>query len=1205
MKHVHISLESVAFDHPFHVVELEGHEALNQPFDFELMGYCREGHLDVEKVVSSTATLLFTVEGEVRRIHGLVSECTDATDADSDFPSYRLRLVPRFWRSTLVQMLDIFLDLSVPQIVQRKLELAALSVGADFEFRLADTYPAREFVVQYQETDLDFISRLIEHLGIHYFFEHRRDHDVIVFADNNQAHPDLPPDGSAPFTPRGERQGISRLRSRISMIPLNYVERDYNYRSPDLDMTATASVGDLGHAGAIYEYGGHFKDPAEGEKLARVRAEQRLCERRVHEGKSALPSLGAGQVVTVHDHPYGDVKLLVTEVHHHARQDFSFHQPGSQDQPNEYHNDFSAVPYDTVFRPKRRAPKPMVHGFLTGIVEATNPGSPLADVDDQGRYQVRFLFDTAVAGERQASRPVRMMQPHAGPGYGMHFPLRNGVEVLIGFVGGDPDRPIIAGTVPNPRTQSPVAASNKERNVVRTGGGNEINMDDSDGSQRIKLSSPRSGALLQLGSPNAPEDGAVLSAMTNVTTASNASANTVSSMTNVWSTISSTWANHVTAVAGKLMRIDCINYFPAMADALMGLVSDGLNAGIGVDDAVLTWQQDDAKAKAGPLDAATEPYETSRDALLAKLDDLCDKPQDPPLGKVQKKRLDALRQAMREYQARVDRLAAAQAEREDLRSQQQEASDAGETTTADGFDQPIKDLDDEITKLRGADTVAGSIAEAQKALQAALAAVKNDAGTNALVSTELSDYETKQGAYEPARASYDDACKKVDEHAQEQAREGSPYSDSTKAVEAIEATRAGISSVASPLYSLITMIAGTGIEKYAALASSLMLKEATAQHDGALPPILVTDKPEGGPLIDVDLSSVPSLASAKTKEKPPTRANQSLGAISRLDWDISNDTIKMVDGSGAGLLGFFTQRAAYKESRNLQGSEQHSVLFGKQSAYVTGQKYAAMSSLGKVLVTSDQQTVVHSRGNAEVAGVGRLLLSSAKVVDVLSRGSFVVKVTDGGGGTDLSGDVERSRLVMQKALARLSSLGPDGNKHRATIKLESDDEDGSTVTIMAGDLSKDKGALSLAAGETAEILAGSFGMRATKDSVKLGNTGYELHVAKDDVKLGAASNAQLVMTADKTTLASSGGTTIAGKPVTITADKVVFGKAEIESDNLVVKGAMDSALQPLQQKISQAQQKADDAKSKAEKTQKDLGQLEEKVDLIADIVTEY
>jgi hypothetical protein len=133
-----------------------------------------------------------------------------------------------------------------------------------------------------------------------------------------------------------------------------------------------------------------------------------------------------------------------------------------------------------------------------------------AEIDDGGRYHVRFMFDVGDAAHGGASRLVRMAQPHAGLGYGFHFPLRDGVEVMLTCIEGDPDRPIITGAVPNPITPTTVGAGNAKRNVIRTGGGSEINIDDNKGSERIKLTTPFGDTMLQLGAPNAPLPGAFL-----------------------------------------------------------------------------------------------------------------------------------------------------------------------------------------------------------------------------------------------------------------------------------------------------------------------------------------------------------------------------------------------------------------------------------------------------------------------------------------------------------------------------------------------------------------------------------------------------------------------------------------------------------------------------------------------------------------------
>ncbi len=146
---------------------------------------------------------------------------------------------------------------------------------------------------------------------------------------------------------------------------------------------------------------------------------------------------------------------------------------------------------------------------MTAVVESEQPGE-YAELDQDGRYHVRFLFDDGNRARGQATHAIRMSQPHAGPGYGFHFPLRDGVEVVLTFIDGDPDRPIITGAVPNPSTPTPVTSGNATRNVIRFGGGTEINVDDTAGSERFKITTPYANTLLQLGAPNSPTPGMVM-----------------------------------------------------------------------------------------------------------------------------------------------------------------------------------------------------------------------------------------------------------------------------------------------------------------------------------------------------------------------------------------------------------------------------------------------------------------------------------------------------------------------------------------------------------------------------------------------------------------------------------------------------------------------------------------------------------------------
>ncbi|WP_437878077.1 type VI secretion system Vgr family protein [Sorangium sp. So ce513] len=530
-------LESRAFSaDAVELHDLTGREVISQPFEFQLHVVCKSPDgLDEEALLAEPAALVFLRgDREVRRLFGVISVVRDALHTETLHMAYTLTFVPRAFRLTLTETSEIFMDLSVPEIIKRKLERAGLHEGDDFELRLVSNYPPREYVVQYKETDLQFVSRLAEHLGISFFFEHRDGRDVVVFSDANSGFQPVAGDGRAHFYPRGDRIGVYRLEGTTRTVPNRYVVKDYNYRTPHVPLMAAATVSETS-GGDIVEYGAHFKTPDEGERIAVIRAEELRAGRRVFQGASDVQVLGAGAKLTLEGHPRGDIELLLVEVRHRLQQ-ATLNMGTGDERP--YENEFRAIPYATTYRPPRVTPKPKVHGVITGVIDAAEKGQ-YAEVDESGRYRVRFLFDTSSAEDGKASRPIRMAQPHAGAGYGFHFPLRSGVEVILTFIDGDPDRPIIAGAVPNPQTPSTVDVKNARRNVIRTGGGNEINIDDNEGEERIKLSTPYGGATFQLGAPNTPEAGAAMTTTEAYTAVANAGVSTLTSVNTVVSEVAS------------------------------------------------------------------------------------------------------------------------------------------------------------------------------------------------------------------------------------------------------------------------------------------------------------------------------------------------------------------------------------------------------------------------------------------------------------------------------------------------------------------------------------------------------------------------------------------------------------------------------------------------------------------------------------------
>ncbi len=299
----------------------------------------------------------------------------------------------------------------------------------------------------------------------------------MVFTDGAAGFPHLE-GGPITFRPRGEQQDVFALQSKSRMIPAYYAVDDYNYRTPQLDIIAGHEVAD-GFAGGVIEYGSHHKTPAEGQTLASIRAEERRATQLVYTGRSGVPSLAAGVRFTLQDHPdLGSVDLLVTEIEHRAVQIIPGLDEEGHKEEQGYWNTFRAIPADRTYRPPRVTPRPHIHGLVTGIVDGGPGGGSrkYAHLDEQGRYLVRFLFDTTPPGERPASKPVRMIQNHAGENYGTHFPLKPGIEVVIAFIDGDPDRPLIVGAVPNPIKPSPVTETNPGLHRIRTLTGITVDM---------------------------------------------------------------------------------------------------------------------------------------------------------------------------------------------------------------------------------------------------------------------------------------------------------------------------------------------------------------------------------------------------------------------------------------------------------------------------------------------------------------------------------------------------------------------------------------------------------------------------------------------------------------------------------------------------------------------------------------------------------
>ncbi len=500
----------------FAVVEFSGRQAISRCYGFDILLVTGRADIDFQQVLSRPARLVIHRQDQDDvTFHGVLAGF-EQQQAAGEAVFYRASLVPRLWWLSLTHHNQVFLDRTVQQMTEAVLGEAGLT-SRDYEFRLQAEHPRLRYVCQYNESNLDFISRRLEREGIYYFFEQTPDGEKIIFTDSKLAHRPDPLGDRLVFAPQSgmvdaeKVEAVQGLVCRCKPMPAKVRLKDYNYRKPSLDVEASAVVDENGR-GEVYLYGEHFRSPEQGKKLARIRAQEIACRKQQFFGESTAPFLSPGYTFSLDGHFRRDFnrKYLVTEVTHEGSQAGSLtggikEALAGREKETFYRNQFVSLANDVQFRPGRTTPQPKITGTLNARIDAAGSGK-YAELDDYGRYKVILPFDLSGRKDGKASAWLRMAQPYAGADHGMHFPLHKGAEVLLTFIEGNPDRPVIAAAVPNAEAPSPVTSADQTMAKITTSGGNKIHMEDKEGNQRILLHSPTSGTFLRLGAPNDPDD---------------------------------------------------------------------------------------------------------------------------------------------------------------------------------------------------------------------------------------------------------------------------------------------------------------------------------------------------------------------------------------------------------------------------------------------------------------------------------------------------------------------------------------------------------------------------------------------------------------------------------------------------------------------------------------------------------------------------
>lgn len=505
----------------FSVISFTGTEKMSFCYEYDILLLSKKSAIDFDDVLQKPATL--TIRAHRRQetaVHGVAVHIEQRRQI-AHFTVYRIVLRPRLYWLTLIHNNQIFLDKDLKEIITAVLEQGGLS-SADFEFKLQKTYPKLDYVCQFRETHLNFISRWMERIGIYYYFDQSGSQEKLVITDTMMSSQDFRQDAALVYAdPSGLGEGrhdvhIYSMVCRQHVIPNRVRVRDYNYETPSVTVEGTANTGSGntdGQNSAVrekYLYGGGIASSDAAKASAGIRAQAITSTEKTFHAETTVSGITPGYLYSLTGHFRDDCnrEYLAIEVFHEGSQPTAYseyadrhHEAGRKS--TSYRNRVNAIASDVTYRPERKHRTPRFFGTLSAKVDAAGNGD-YAELDDKGRYKVIMPFDLSGRSGGNASKYLRMMQPYAGHpdserDYGMHLPLHKGAEVLISFIEGDPDRPVIAGALPNPDTPSPVTSSNHTEGRIVTASGNTVCFDDNEEKERIVIDCPEKESRISMG----------------------------------------------------------------------------------------------------------------------------------------------------------------------------------------------------------------------------------------------------------------------------------------------------------------------------------------------------------------------------------------------------------------------------------------------------------------------------------------------------------------------------------------------------------------------------------------------------------------------------------------------------------------------------------------------------------------------------------
>ena len=483
----------------------QAQERISEPFAVHV-ALASTSQIQYDDVIQKEALLSLSGDEADRYFHGIVRKF-EHTGKNGQKHLYQADIVPFLMLLSLEQDCRIFQDKKVQDIVTKIYQESGIPDDR-YEFRLKNKDRMRKFCVQYRETDMDFVCRLLQEEGIFYFFEHSKDKHVMVFADDTVNYKPIEGNQEVSFKPASglnpEKESISCVDFSRRLRPGTYTHTNYNFKKPSVDLETKEKAKDAKQQKfEIYDYPGQYGKEEQGKRLAKIHLEAGKALEEQASGNSTCPRLVAGFTFKLEDHDFKafNREYLLVGVSHSGQQPQALEEQAGSSAGANYSNTFLAIPSTVTYRPLKTIEKPYVRGLQTATVVGRK-GEEI-HTDEWGRVAVQFHWDRLGKNDENSSCWIRVGQMWGGVGWGAQFIPRVGDEVLVDFMEGDPDWPIIVGSVYNEANQ-PIydLKNNKTQSGIKTRsypdgpGFNELRFDDKKGEEHVYLQGEKDWNIL-------------------------------------------------------------------------------------------------------------------------------------------------------------------------------------------------------------------------------------------------------------------------------------------------------------------------------------------------------------------------------------------------------------------------------------------------------------------------------------------------------------------------------------------------------------------------------------------------------------------------------------------------------------------------------------------------------------------------------------